>query len=132
MTRPLALPFDAATSSDANFVEVHKVPAEVLAQYDLKYNGFLRPKMWENLLNRPDVVGYAEAKSESPQNVDDITALMLLRRCPGGIRLGALMASDASAADRLLGVLGKLATVEYIKKHPIERVGLSELSKQRS
>lgn len=130
MTRklPSALPVEESTHIAGELVEIHKVPHHLLAEHELKYTGLSRPQLWAGLLHRPDVRGYALVTTSPPRTADDVAGWTVVRRCPGGARIGPVYAADEKAARAVLSAAIIAATPEYIRSVPLDGTQMSEWS----
>lgn len=104
MMRPLNPDQALPDSIPGKLIDARYVPKHLLVQFELKYTGFERPQLWSNkhLLNRTDFMGLALATSMKPTSVDDLLALVVNRRCAGGVRIGPVYACDAASAEYVL------------------------------
>ncbi|QIW99725.1 hypothetical protein AMS68_005243 [Peltaster fructicola] len=127
MTRPFHVAIRKSPHVVDSILEIAKVSAHLLAEFELKYTGFCRPGMWRNLLSRSDVVGYAVV-SQTPKSVGDIHACAFVRRCPSGARLGPLYANTVHTAETVLSHTLSACTAEYMQSFPMKGVEMSNWS----
>lgn len=109
-------------------VEIREVPRALLAEHELKYTGFDRPKLWsdEHLFDRQDVEGIAIVSNAGLRTVDDVKAWAINRRCSGGIRIGPVYADGPDLAQAVLAAAMSLGTPQKIQVVPLPNEAMNE------
>jgi hypothetical protein len=128
MTRPLVVKQsvpEIELPDGLRIIDIKEVPSHMLAEHDLKWTGFERPRQWthEHLFSRPDVKGVAIMGP-----VDQLVAWAINCRCSGGIRIGPVYADNAVAAKAVLTAAMNLASPEAIEELPLPDEAMNDLS----